>query len=291
MDASLTDDLASAPERATDIARTAALDAARVVRLLSAQAQQCVVESVAMTSSTNADLRSRINRLDAPVLRVAASQTAGRGRAGRRWVDAAGDSLSFSLAWPCAGPLLRLSGLPLAVGVAIASVLRARGWPVMLKWPNDLLLDGQKLGGILVETASACERVWAIIGVGLNVHANAVRDAAIGGESASLAKRGIDREALLASLADALTDTLARFDREGLAPFVADWDALHAHAGQRVMIVEQGEVRAQGIARGIDARGCLLIDTGVATETIAAGDVSLRMPSATAAEHGDAAAD
>lgn len=254
---------------------------------------------VAETGSTNADLRERAPKLSGPLLLAAERQTAGRGRAGRSWLAEPGDSLCFSLAWRFAGPLQRLTGLSLAVGVALAECLRAAriggkddkdeapGAPVMLKWPNDLLVEGAKLGGILIETAgsSAPDGIWAVIGVGLNVRANAQRDADIDQPVAALAAAGsaIDRNLLLAQLATSLARALHSFDREGLAPFVARWDALHAHAGQTVSIVEQGRTLHRGVALGIDGSGCLQLDTGAGIVKVAAGDVSLRaMPSAPA---------
>ncbi|MEO0316842.1 MAG: hypothetical protein RL404_519 [Pseudomonadota bacterium] len=244
------------------------------------------IEVLTETGSTNADLRERAARLTGPLLLAAERQTAGRGRAGRSWLADPGDSLCFSLAWPCAGPLQRLTGLSLAVGVALAECLRARriggqpGTPVMLKWPNDLLVDGAKLGGILIETAGATahDGVWVVVGVGLNVRANATRDAAIDQPAAALceAGSGFDGDALLAQLASSLVQALDSFDRDGLAPFGARWDALHAHAGQTVSIVEQGRTLHQGTALGIDPGGCLLLATGAGIVTVAAGDVSLR---------------
>lgn len=258
---------------------TTLLDAERISDLCAATRQGLAIEVVASTGSTNADLRQRIETLRTPLLLAAEEQTAGRGRAGRSWLAAPGDSLCFSIAWPFRGPVARLAGLPLAVGVALADALRARGHPVTLKWPNDLLLDGAKLGGILVETGSTrndASTLWAVIGVGLNVHANRGRDEAIDAEVAALG-HDIDRNALLAMLADALASALAQFDAEGLAPFADRWQRWHAFAGLPVTMLEQGQPRQQGIARGIDAQGCLLLETSEGLVAVAAGDVSLRV--------------
>ncbi len=314
---------------------TESLDAARVAgmlaSLLTPSSPQALpltlpaIDVVASTASTNADLRERAASLPGPLLLAAERQTAGRGRAGRRWLSEPGDSLCFSLAWRFAGPLQRVAGLSLAVGVALAECLRAPridgrpGAPVSLKWPNDLLIDGAKLGGILIETvgstkrgAGAChddhrisggssdgsdskdssassersrDSVWAVIGVGLNVRTNATRDAAIDQPVAALSDAAspdaIDRNALLAQLAAALSVALASFDQDGLEPFVARWSALHAHRGQPVAIVEQGRTLHQGVALGIDEQGCLQLDTGCGIVAVAAGDVSLRATSTT----------
>ncbi len=271
---------------------SAPLDVSRISGLSAAASSGLVIEVLESTGSTNADLRQRIGQLKAPLLLAAEAQTAGRGRAGRRWLAVPGDSLCFSLAWPFHLPSARLAGLPLAVGVAVASALRALGRPVMLKWPNDLLLDGAKLGGILIESVPGrgqpAAPLWAVIGVGLNVHANPARDAGLGHPVAALGG-AIDRNLLLAALADALQEALVRFAVDGLDPFIECWQDWHAHAGQPVTIIEQGRVLHQGIATGIDAGGCLLLDTGGRKVAVAAGDVSLRPPSSP--ETLDAAAD
>ncbi|MCE2859747.1 MAG: biotin--[acetyl-CoA-carboxylase] ligase [Oxalobacteraceae bacterium] len=261
------------------------LIADQLPRLCRAAAQTIQFEVVASTGSTNADLRERLPGLAQPVLRVAEHQTAGRGRAGRSWVDARGDNLSFSLAWHFGGEMGQVAGLSLVVGVLIAETLRASGWEAGLKWPNDVLLNSRKLGGILIETVSARPGTWAIIGVGINVHANAERDAAAGTETASLAPSGVDRHALLASLADGLAEGLPLFDAQGLAPFVPRWQALHAYAGEAVDLIERGTLLQRGIARGIDDMGCLLLDTHAGRIAVLAGDISLRKQLAPGTSH------
>ncbi len=268
---------------------TNTLDAARVASLLyghaGAEGRRLAIEVVASTGSTNADLRERAARLDGPLLLAAERQTAGRGRAGRSWLAEPGDSLCFSLAWCFNRPLQQLSGLSLAVGVALADALEAAGAAVKLKWPNDLLLDGAKLGGILIETTADArrERIWAVIGVGLNVRPHTARDAAVGQPVAALSSAithvtsaDMDRNRLLAQLAASLQDALVRFEHDGLSPFITRWNALHAHAAQEVMIIEQGRELHRGTALGIDDSGCLQLDAGAGIMRITAGDVSLR---------------
>lgn len=256
----------------------AALSAAAIAAACAAPARHVAVEVVAETGSTNLDLLARVGQLTGPTLLVAEHQRAGRGRAGRSWLSAPGATLTFSLAWPLRGPLPRLSGLPLASGVALAECLGALGVPVQLKWPNDVLRDGDKLAGILVEIQRGADGTcWAVIGIGLNLLMPDQLEQAIGRDVAAapwLAQ--MERHALLAQLLGHLAAALAEFDRAGFAAFDARWNRLHAHQGQPVSIVDHGKVLQQGLAAGVDALGRLLLDTPAGRVEIVAGDVSLR---------------
>jgi len=270
------------------------LDAGAIRSRVADSASHVQVEIVAETGSTNADLLARVpapgraagdaalhGPLHGPLLLVAESQTAGRGRAGRSWLSAPGASLTFSLAWPFRAPLHRMAGLPLAVGVALAETLVALGVPVQLKWPNDLMKDGAKLAGILVETQSAADgATWAVVGCGMNLLMPDELEAAIGRETASapwLAQ--MDRNTLLAQLLSRLCAALAEFDDTGFAAFTERWNALQAWRGQPVSILDHGAVQQQGLAAGVDDQGRLLLDTASGRVAVLSGDVSLRLAS------------
>ena len=257
------------------------LIADQITHHFGAAARGLKVEVLATTQSTNADLRARIAELTSPLLLVTENQTEGRGRAGRSWHSAPGDSLCFSLAWPLTLSIDRITGLPLAAGVAVANALHLSGWPVQLKWPNDLLLNSAKLGGLLIETVSSSRaandhRVWVVIGVGINIHPNPQRDAAIDYPTAFLSSQPLDRNNLLAKITDSLCAMLVEFDLHGLRPFVDRWHALHAYQNQQVTLHEGSQLLHEGIARGINENGCLLLDTANSRLTISTGDVSLR---------------
>jgi BirA family biotin operon repressor/biotin-[acetyl-CoA-carboxylase] ligase len=237
------------------------------------------VEVVSETGSTNADLLARAPTLSAPLLLIAEHQNAGRGRAGRSWLSEPGNSLTFSLAWRFDGGLQRLTGLPLAVGVALAETLTKLGQQVQLKWPNDLLKDGDKLAGILVETAAGFDAAtWAVIGIGLNLVMPDELEQRIGRAVAAvpwLAR--MDRDTLMAAILDGLTKALAEFEQAGFAAFAARWNLLHAWQGQFVTLLDRGEVLHEGLAAGVDDAGRLLLDTEQGRIPIVAGDVSLRV--------------
>lgn len=253
--------------------------AADQIRALRDAAGRAVdVEVVEETGSTNADLMARLSQLHRPVLRVALHQTAGRGRAGRTWHSVAGGMLTFSLAWRMPQTAHQLMGLPLAVGVAIAEVLNALGVVVKLKWPNDVLKEGKKLAGILIETANAKDGgTWVVAGIGLNLQVPDELETAIGravAEAPWLAQ--MDRNQLMAKLLNALAATFEQFGQGGFAPFLPRWNALHAYAQQPVVILDHGSIIHRGIALGVDMTGCLLLQTDQGQVPVLAGDVSLR---------------
>lgn len=255
------------------------LSAQRIAVLRQPGAQPVAIEVVAETGSTNADLLGRLDSLAMPTMLAAEMQTAGRGRAGRSWHSTPGGALTFSLAWKFVSPLQALAGLPLAVGVAIAETLAGLGVDVRLKWPNDVMRDGRKLAGILIESASVRNGpggVWAVIGIGLNVAVPDNLAAKIDNPVADLSGSDIDRERLLAALLDGLSEVLAGFDRTGFAEFSDRWNRLHAYAGRQVAILDHGRISHEGRAVGVDLAGRLLLDTAAGKVAVTAGDVSLR---------------
>jgi BirA family biotin operon repressor/biotin-[acetyl-CoA-carboxylase] ligase len=261
------------------------------------------LEIVDETTSTNTDLMARMKALPREraavgvhAVRAAYSQTAGRGRQGRSWQATPGHALTFSLACVLPRPLAGLAGLSLATGVAVIDAL-ARLAPseagrLALKWPNDVLLDGRKLAGILIETAwSTANASAAVIGVGINVRRDEALEAQLEAAAAGVPAqaRATPPAALSQAVPEAnLTDTLAvvvkaltemteRFGAQGFAPFVGRWNACHAYANQEVVLIDKGVEFARGIATGVDSSGQLLLSTDAGMQAIATGDVSLRL--------------
>ncbi len=248
------------------------------------------VERVAQTGSTNADLLAWARHAPAdtalaPRALVAERQTAGRGRQGRTWNATPGASLTLSLAWPLA-PGIDLSGLSLAVGVALAEALDPRPAQTLrigLKWPNDLWLvgagePGRKLGGVLIETVPRGDGRIAVIGVGLNLHQQQVADATSGvawlGEIDAAAAASI---ALPERLLPALTTALRRFESEGFAAFAAAFAARDLLCGRPVRCVAGGGPGVDGSAAGVSASGELLLHTVAGLQHIGSGEVSVRL--------------
>jgi len=215
---------------------------------------------------------------------IAEHQTAGRGRRGRVWLAPFGSGICLSLSWLFPEPPRQLSALSLAVGVALLRALESRGAEkVQLKWPNDVLADGRKLGGILCELrAESAGPAYVAIGVGLNARLTAAtrREIAASGVEAAdlndvLDAKKVARNAIAAAIIAALIAALEEFQQTGLQTFVNDWrhaDALHG-AAVRVVV---GEDIHRGLARGIDVDGALMLETPAGLLRFISGEVSVR---------------
>jgi BirA family biotin operon repressor/biotin-[acetyl-CoA-carboxylase] ligase len=225
--------------------------------------------------STNSVLLAE-KSLARPVLLVADEQTAGRGRRGRRWHSAPGDGLTFSLAVALRRPLREVAALPLVAGVAVARALHGLGVDqAALKWPNDIVVAGAKLGGILVETRSLDGSIKAVIGVGINLRGAAALRSRVRRDVAALEQfiAVPDPAALAATIADALLESLAAFEARGLDAVRAEWDRLDAHAGQKLRVrLADGRVLT-GVASGLEADGALRLATRSGMRTVHSGRV------------------
>ncbi len=258
------------------------LNAAQIERFLGEQANMFSVEVVDQTGSTNDDVLLRARQGAAHgLVRVAEEQTAGRGRHRRRWVSALGGTLTFSLLWHFDEAASALSGLPLAVGVSLVRSLQAMALQdVQLKWPNDLLWQQRKLGGILIESAARLGGgVSAVIGIGINLRLAKPVAELIDQPAADLESAGIraDRNALLARALCDLSDVLGTFSREGFVALRPEWQRAHAYQDKMVTVEMNGETKLEGKAVGVDETGALLVQTAQGTRAIHSGDLSLRL--------------
>ncbi len=208
-------------------------------------------------------------------------QAQGRGRRGRTWLAPLGSGLTFSLLWRFQRPLTALSGLSLAVGLALARGFRALGIEaVRLKWPNDILLDGRKLAGILIEThGDMLSAATAVIGIGVNVRwAMAATDAMDFQPIAMADVLGdhLDRNEVLVHLLSQLDTVLKAFDQTGFAPLAEEWQRLHIWQNRPVRVIGGGHIRMEGVALGVDEAGALRLDTANGIRLVHSGEVSLR---------------
>ncbi|HUT74044.1 MAG TPA: biotin--[acetyl-CoA-carboxylase] ligase [Armatimonadota bacterium] len=195
---------------------------------------------------------------------VAAEQTSGRGQRGRRWASPRGGLWASLLTRPRGLPATRAGVLNLAAAVAAAEAAASAGAAVTLKWPNDLVVDDRKVGGVLVETAAAGDNLrWAVIGVGIN--ANVPRDAlpprlrAVATSLHEAAGRDIPLDQLLRELCHSMQKLLEQLESGADGEILRRWRALDTTPGRLVRTWSDG--LARGRVQGIDDQGRLLIDS------------------------------
>lgn len=251
---------------------------------LSARASALLGQLVVLDSvdSTNAEVMRCIERGEAcGVVCTAESQSAGRGRRGRTWVSPYASNIYLSVAWQFSQGAAVLEGMSLAVGVAVARALAASSVPgVQLKWPNDILHDGAKLGGVLLEmTGDASGACQVVVGVGLNVAMPTAAadeiDQAWTDLRALCGGAPPARNRLVSELLNELLPLLAEFESAGFSRWRDEWQALDAFADQRV-VLSSGERVVSGYARGVDERGALQLETTTGIQLVYGGEISLR---------------
>ncbi|MEL1262827.1 bifunctional biotin--[acetyl-CoA-carboxylase] ligase/biotin operon repressor BirA [Pseudoxanthomonas putridarboris] len=256
------------------------VDAIRAQLAPTPHGQLAALEVAWSLDSTNSELLRRPAPQSGTAVLLAEQQTGGRGRRGRYWASPIASNLYLSLSRQFSGGLARLGGLSLVVGIAVAEALRQAGYPqVALKWPNDLVAQGRKLGGVLVEGGGEHGGpVRAVIGIGVNVRMPMDVAAHIDQPWIDLATLGAppSRNALAARLVSALLAALDAFDQEGLPPFLPRYAALDALAGREV-VLHAADGDAHGVADGIGEDGALRVRIGHEVRHVHAGEVSVRM--------------
>jgi BirA family biotin operon repressor/biotin-[acetyl-CoA-carboxylase] ligase len=258
------------------------LERDKVIPYLDAHAETIQVQIVDVIDSTNSLLMQRAIQSSEGAQCVAAElQTHGRGRRGRTWHGALGGSLTFSLLWRFSLGAAQLSGLSLAIGVALVRALRELGVAnIQLKWPNDLIHGYRKLGGVLIELqGDALGPSTAVIGVGLNLRLpeqvkhqidQAVVD--LHGVMPDLASRNAVLGVALRHLADMLAD----FDVHGFEALRMEWQGLHAYQNKPVVMRMPDGAEMAGVVRGVTAEGALILDTVSGERRFGSGEMRLR---------------
>lgn len=235
------------------------------------------VEVVSQTGSTNADLADRARSgSPAGTVLVTDHQTAGRGRLGRTWTAPSGSSIALSLLLRPDRDPASWTWLPLLAGLAVADTVRAIAHaPAVVKWPNDVLVDGLKLCGILAERVGTADGAACVLGVGINVHLTADELPVPTATSLAVLRPGqrFVRGEIIATLLATFALLYHRWedgrDDELVAEYLARCDTL----GRQVKVVQADGSAVQGEAVGVDPTGRLLVRTSNRTETFAAGDV------------------
>jgi BirA family biotin operon repressor/biotin-[acetyl-CoA-carboxylase] ligase len=266
---------------------------AQPLELLDAQAIRNALSPSARTLLADLRIETEIDSTSDALLRAAQAgaasgsaccaerQSAGRGRRGRRWQSPIAANVYVSVLWRFDAGLSGLAGLSLAAGVAVAEALRAMGLQgVGLKWPNDLLVDGDKLGGILVDAAGEwAGPCHAVIGIGLNVRmpdASAVEIDQPWTEMSRWLEPLPSRSMIVAALLDHLLPALQQFARDGLAGSMARYQGFDALSGREVIVHEAGR-DWPAFAEGIEPDGRLRVrDVAGGLHRLSAAEVSVR---------------
>ena len=236
-------------------------------------------------NSTNRYLveKSQIDKTDGSSVCFAEYQTAGKGRRGRGWVSPFGSNIYLSILWPYQNGPASISGLSLAVGVAIIRALNECGvYDVGLKWPNDIYWQGKKLAGILIEVSGESDGPCnAVIGLGLNFYLSEKVAQSITQDWVDLSQILSDdllglRNKLAAVLLNHLMPTIANFEIDTLQGYLKEWREYDCMQGKYVDIY-MGKQNFSGTVHGIDDNGLLLLaDEQGDIKTFASGEVSFR---------------
>lgn len=237
------------------------------------------VEVVQSVDSTNSYLLAHPISQGAAAVCLAESQSAGRGRRGSDWQSAPYRNIMLSISWGFDHWPATITGLGLAVGLVVAEYLNLEySAGVTIKWPNDLLVGKDKLGGILVdvagESSGACN---VVIGLGLNVHQPDWSNEA-DYKWQDLAGLGInvDRNKLAIDLISVITAMLSQFSVEGFSPLTLRWNDLSSYAN-KVIRVGNSTSDLKGVMCGVDEAGALLVDIDGVVKRIDDSSVSVRL--------------
>lgn len=256
------------------------LETGEVLRYLANIAGQFDIEILAQATSSNTVLlqRAALGALGGSVLAVEL-QTAGRGRMGRTWHSGLGNTLTFSLLWRFDCGLNALTGLSLAVGVAIVRALDKLGaQAVQLKWPNDILTPQGKLAGVLIEAqGDVLGPSSVVIGIGLNYNLPNSALTQIDQPVSALDEVCTvlpTRNQLLAALLRELSCVLHEFTQDGFAALRIEWERHHAHQNKLIQLRMADGLIVSGIARGVSEHGELCLETAQGVRRFNSGDVA-----------------
>ncbi len=236
-------------------------------------------EVLGSVDSTNTVASRAVVQINRGAAWFAEHQTAGRGRRGRSWVSPYGRNIYYSLAWRFDLPLAQLSGLSIACGAVLAEILQRHGLRGQgLKWPNDLLWDGRKIAGILLEVNGEPDGpASATIGVGINLDLGDDLQQQIGQPYASLRHAGLeaDRNRLASDLLQGTATMCRHFTSKGLEPFLQTWRAYDVFRGQPVRLLGPNS-ELQGHCVGLADDGGLRLQVDGGVRTFYSGELSLR---------------
>lgn len=231
--------------------------------------------------STNSHLMQNISTQKHGTCIAANLQTQGRGRRGRQWQSALGESLTFSLLWRFQCGANALSGLSLAIGVALIRALHTLGaTQANLKWPNDILINHKKIAGILIELQGDMEASsTAVIGVGVNLNLSHRLKHQIDQPATDLLSNiahTINPNTVLATLLIHLKEVLDIFEKHGFTALRDEWSNNHAYHAKNVKMLMPNDQEIQGQVQAITDDGSLILNTADGLQRFVSGEISLR---------------
>ncbi|WP_084307145.1 bifunctional biotin--[acetyl-CoA-carboxylase] ligase/biotin operon repressor BirA [Phytopseudomonas flavescens] len=240
------------------------------------------VKLMQQVDSTNAEaLRHLVSGAIPPFLIIAEQQTAGRGRRGRSWVSPFGENLYYSLVLRISGGMRQIEGLSLVVGLALLSAIRETGVTnVGLKWPNDLLVGGRKVAGILLElSGDPADVCHVVIGIGVNINMRTVLGDAIDQPWISIRQilgEQVDRNRFVADLSAQLEHYLELHRLHGFSALREQWEVNHLWQGRTVSLMAGVQV-IEGRVLGVDDTGALRLEVDGDERVFSGGELSLRL--------------
>ena len=240
------------------------------------------IEIKEQTNSTNDDAKESLkNSSHLLSAHFAEQQSAGRGRNNRKWISPFGQNIYLSLAWQSNLNFANIEGLSLAIGVEIAESLETHTDEVIeIKWPNDLLINKKKLGGILIETSSGKkDSLEIIIGIGINVFMKNEDATKINQDWTSLENyknRSLDRNLIAANLLNNLVQLTRKFKIIGFDGYKKAFENRNALINKDCEVLANGKVDYHGSVVGVNEKGELLLKRNNEILNLRYGEVSIR---------------
>ncbi len=213
---------------------------------------------------------------------LAEQQTAGRGQFKRTWYSNFGKNIALSVLWQFSNPLNKLTGLTLVVGIAVVNALEEYGLKrIQLKWPNDIIYDGKKLAGILIESRSIEQKIQRmVIGMGLNLYNPSTNHSPINHQAItsifSIQNLPPRRNQLAVLILKNLLHSLLVFEAKGLDYFMGDWQRLDNLAGKLITIQNQNNF-LEGVGRGINTQGQLCVQIENQIHYFSSGEIQVKL--------------
>ncbi len=257
------------------------LESDQTLRALGNRADQCQIRIFNQVDSTNDSVLGVADRpIESGLVVAAELQTRGRGRRGRPWSSGLGNALTFSVLFHLRQRRMVSAASSLVAGVAIVRALHElNARDVALKWPNDLIGAGGKLGGVLIETQPERDSLGTcVVGIGLNVRMSEKLKSSIDQPVSDLRSIGVvaDRSTILGVSLRHLYEAMDQFELQGFDRFRQEWTSHAAYLSKPVMLVHANGDVEKGVMSGIAEDGALLLATAQGHKRIYSGDISLR---------------